>query len=292
MPQLLGGRIHRRVPLLLLVALAVAACSRGILSRPSAPDGSASPSGSPTLGIGLSQGPMVGPSLQASPTDSDAPTESPGPGVPDSPSASTAESPAATPSPVQSVAPLPSRVPIRSLPPGPDPALVAMIPPRVGPVELVRTSVPLLNAGGAGDICVIICPGQPQAFAAAAGVDVSDVMMAVGMPGEVQTSADPYVVMLALRVRGAETSRLAAAWATMLGRQDMAREYPLTVAGKAGTVIAYDWDVVPGGYWQFLYTKGQILFIVADPRQAIEFFRKTFPSQPTPLLVQAIEALP
>jgi hypothetical protein len=85
-----------------------------------------------------------------------------------------------------------------------DPALEAMLPEQVRGVVMLRSSGPLINAGGSGDLCALMCSDAPRRFAEAAGLSIDDLNVAVAYPEDGALA----VIIVAIRFPGVATNRL------------------------------------------------------------------------------------
>jgi hypothetical protein len=143
------------------------------------------------------------------------------------------------------------------------PDLEALLPSALRGHDLQRFSFPGAAVGATGDMCSYVCPGEPHALAAALGLDVDQVDVAIAAPGEPGEGV-PGVAILAYRVRGAATERLIPARLESLHREglpDMATE--LTIAGKPITWASY--GAFPSATtMEYLYADGDVLFRVID----------------------------
>jgi hypothetical protein len=96
-----------------------------------------------------------------------------------------------------------------SQPPAPPPSpfapdLEAMLPSTVGGVPLQRFSAPAALYDTGGDICALLCPGEPTRLAEAAGVPIEEVSVAVAFPPRDSTLRSGVI---AIRFDGLDTKR-------------------------------------------------------------------------------------
>ena len=115
-----------------------------------------------------------------------------------------------TPDPVATSGPAASPGPTTAPPvtPGPipfDPALEAMLPASVRGVAMTRFSAPAAQFDTGGDICWVLCPGEPSRLSELSGVAVEDMTVAFAFPDQV---TELPVGVLAIRLPGVATDEL------------------------------------------------------------------------------------
>jgi hypothetical protein len=79
------------------------------------------------------------------------------------------------------------------------PELEAMLPATVGDVPLTRFSAPASLYDVGGDVCLLLCPGEPSRLAKEAGVPVSALTVAVAFPAQ---GTDFRAAVIAVRFDG------------------------------------------------------------------------------------------
>ncbi len=143
--------------------------------------------------------------------------------VPPSPSASQSTSGRATISP--------SDVPHA------DPSLEALLPARIGDVELIRMSAPGAQYDTGGDVCSFVCPLEARLMAEGVGAEVDDVTLAFAFDAAVERYG-----LVAFSVAGASGSELRDARLAML---DSEAPYPFIAERPVGddtvTVAIRSW---------------------------------------------------
>jgi hypothetical protein len=158
-----------------------------------------------------------------------------------------------------------------------DPKLEALLPAVLDGRPLQRFSIPGIAFPQGGDMCTIVCPGEPQRLAAELGVDISGVDLAVA-----GTDVEPGISIVAMRFEGAATEGLVPARKATTSK-DLATEWTEhTIAGR--TAWRYR-DVIPGAssYDEWLYAKDDVLYVI----------RALTVEQDVPRIVElAIAALP
>jgi len=115
-----------------------------------------------------------------------------------------------TPDPVATSGPAASPGPTVAPPvtPGPipfDPALEAMLPASVRSVAMTRFSAPAAQFDIGGDMCWVLCPGEPSRLSELSGVAVDDMVVAFAFPDPATTLR---VGVLAIRLPGVATDEL------------------------------------------------------------------------------------
>jgi hypothetical protein len=178
-----------------------------------------------------------------------------------------------TPEPQQPAAPAatPTTTIDGSPPPAPTPSpfapdLEAMLPSAINGVPLQRFSAPAVLYDTGGDICALLCPGEPTRLAEAAGVPVEKLTVAVGFPARDSTLRSGVI---AIRFEGLDPKRspvdvrIKAGGHTTPYRVDdlVARAVPLKVGARTIT-----WVTWPAFYrpeqGEYLLSSGDVLFIV------------------------------
>jgi hypothetical protein len=171
--------------------------------------------------------------------------------------------------------PTPGTTPASSVstpPPQPSPSpyapdLEAMLPSTVRDILLQRFSRPASMFEVGGDMCSLLCPGEPGRLAAAAGVPVTALTVAVAFPAR---DAGLQVGVIAIRFDGLDAKRSpvevrirAGGHTTPYEMDDLvARTTPLKVGSRTVT-----WVTWPAFYrdeqGEYLLSSANVLFIVA-----------------------------
>lgn len=161
-----------------------------------------------------------------------------------------------------------------------EPKLEAVLPAELGGRATTRFSFPGAAVGEAGDMCSIVCPGEPHRLARQLGVDVDGVDVAVAY-----IDVAPGVVIVAMRVEGADAAGLVEARIASSGRSPnpFAARQPMTIGGKDATWIRIGaFDSITDT--ELLYAHADVLYIVRPaPLEGAE---------PNALVVEAFAALP
>ena len=193
-------------------------------------------------------------------------------------------SPAPSPTP-RATSESPSEPVERPTPTSYAPDLEALLPSELRGIAMQRLSLPGSAVGTGGDMCSVVCPGEPHALAEALGVDVDQIDLAFALPDSALADF-PRVGIVAYRVRGVATERLIPARLASMQREefpDMSTE--LTVAGKPVTWATY--SLLPNPTtMEYLYAHDDVLFRVIDE---VDLQPGVAPPADT---VLAIEALP
>ena len=147
------------------------------------------------------------------------------------------------------------------------PDLEAMLPATVGDVPLQRFSAPASLYDGGGDICALLCPGEPTRLATAAGVPVTALTTAVAFPAQ---GADFRAAVIAIRFDGLDPKtspvdvRIKAGG--HISRPPTAGLQAKTTPMRAGS-RSITWVTWPPLYraeeGEYLLSSGNVLFIVA-----------------------------
>jgi lipoprotein-anchoring transpeptidase ErfK/SrfK len=157
-------------------------------------------------------------------------------------------------------------------PPGPTPSpfapdLEAMLPSAIDGVPLQRFSAPASLYDTGGDMCFLLCPGEPTRLAKAAGVPVEKVTVGVAFPPRDSTIR---AGVIAIRFDGIDPKRspvdvrIKAGGHTTPYSVDglVARTMPLKMGSRTVT-----WVTWPAFYQpeqgEYLLSSGDVLFIVA-----------------------------
>ena len=157
-------------------------------------------------------------------------------------------------------------------PPAPTPSrfapdLEAMLPANVGGVPLQRFSAPAALYDTGGDMCVLLCPGEPRRLADAAGVPLEKVTVAVAFPPRDSTFRSGVI---AIRFDGLDAKRSPVDVRLKAGGHtyspsaapDLA---PVTKPLKIGSQTV-TWVTWPPFYQpeqgEYLTSNGDVLFIV------------------------------
>ena len=211
----------------------------------------------------------------------------------DDPSAPSNASVTPQASPVPTETPLPiatsSPTPVESAAPASPSAAVAdleaLLPAAIRGVPFVKDSLNGAEVPLGGDMCSMICPGEPHALAEALGVNVDQVDLAVAYPDEAQPDY-PRVAIVAYRARGVATDALIPARIEAMRHDTWPGVFvELTIDGKDVTWAAYSpLPSVPT--MEYLYAREDVLFRVIDE------VRREQGSETPPDTVLAIEALP
>jgi hypothetical protein len=147
------------------------------------------------------------------------------------------------------------------------PDLEAMLPAAVGDVPLTRFSAPASLYDVGGDICSLLCPGEPSRLAKEAAVPVTALTVAVAFPAQ---GTSLRAAVIAVRFDGLDPNRspvdirIKAGGHTTPYRVDdqVAKATPLKVGSR--TVMWVTW---PAFYreeqGEYLLSSGNVLFIVA-----------------------------
>jgi hypothetical protein len=136
-----------------------------------------------------------------------------------------------------------------------DPGLEVLLPAVLDGRPLQRFSVPGIAFPEGGDICSLVCPGEPQRMADALGVAIEDVEIAVA-----GTDQEPAVSIVAMRFAGAATAALVPAREKVWGRS-LLEKTEGTVADR--TVWRYrepPFDDTTSEEW--LYPKEDVLYVI------------------------------
>jgi hypothetical protein len=160
------------------------------------------------------------------------------------------------------------------------PKLEALLPATLEGRPTLRYSFPGASVGETGDMCSMVCPGEPHRFAKELGVDVERVDLAVAY-----LEQPPGIAIVAMRVGGVAADRLVEARINSSGRSPnpfFARQQ-LTIGGKSVTWVRvgpFDsaLDV------ELLYAKDDVLYIVRPAPLSGE--------APDPIVEEAFRALP
>jgi hypothetical protein len=158
--------------------------------------------------------------------------------------------------------------------------LEELLPAKLGGRDTIRYSFPGAAVGETGDMCSLVCPGEPHRFAKELGIGVDQVSIAAAY-----LEQPPWIAIVAMRVAGNAEDRLIDARIKSSGRQSgpfFART-ELTIGGKTVTWVRvgpFDsaLDV------ELLYAHDDVLYIVRPaPLDG---------AAPAPVVVEAFEALP
>jgi hypothetical protein len=171
-----------------------------------------------------------------------------------------------------STAPAGSQPPAASFPGLPTPSayapdLEAMLPAAVVDVPLTRFSAPASLYDVGGDICSLLCPGEPSRLAKAAGVPVTALTVAVAFPAQ---GANLRAAVIAIRFDGLDPKaspvdvRVKAGGHVSRPNTDglVAKTTPMEAGSRTVT-----WVTWPPFYrpeeGEYLLSSGNVLFIVA-----------------------------
>ena len=147
------------------------------------------------------------------------------------------------------------------------PDLEAMLPSTVRDIPLQRFSTPASMFDVGGDMCSLLCPGEPTRLAAAAGVPVTALTVAVAFPAR---DAGLRVGVIAIRFEGLDAKRspvdvrIKAGGHTTPYEVDglTARTAPLKAGSRTVTWVTWP-AFYSDGQGEFLLSRGNVLFIVA-----------------------------
>lgn len=118
------------------------------------------------------------------------------------------------------------------------PGLEAVLPARIGDVELLRMSQPGSVYAGGADMCGFVCPFEPQLMADGVGATVDDVALAFAF----DPSVDHYL-LTAWQIAGATGAELRAARIGMY--EDAQDPYPIVedvpVGDDVVTIVVFSW---------------------------------------------------
>jgi hypothetical protein len=193
--------------------------------------------------------------------------------APSAPTSTAHQSPSALPvagSPSGPTSPTPSAVPSGTLgepTPGPsvpheDASLEALLPSSLAGVPLDRYSLPGSFFTTGGDMCILICGGEPIRYANELGVPVDQVTVALA------TDDKLGIGMIGYRARGAATDRLIPARIAIGGYSGNSHgpSWQVTIGGRTATFLL-DFGIEHGEY---LVARDDMLFIVFgdSPRSA------------------------
>ena len=177
-----------------------------------------------------------------------------------------------TPAPRQPATPAPTTTGTDGTPPpAPTPSpfapeLEAMLPSAINGVPLQRFSAPAVLYDTGGDICALLCPGEPTRLAEAAGVPVEKLTVAVAFPPR---DSAFRAGAIAIRFDGLDPKRspvdvrIKAGGHTTPYRVDdlVAKGVPLKAGSRTVT-----WVTWPAFYrpeqGEYLLSSGDVLFIV------------------------------
>lgn len=146
------------------------------------------------------------------------------------------------------------------------PDLEAMLPAAVGDVPLTRFSAPASIYDSGGDICALLCPGEPTRLADAAGVPLTALTAAVAFPAQGTLRA----AVIAIRFDGLEPNRSPVEVRIKAGGHISrpnteglaARTTPMRVGSRPVTWVTWPPSFRPEE-GEYLLSSGNVLFIVA-----------------------------
>ena len=142
-----------------------------------------------------------------------------------------------------------------------------MLPSALRDIPLQRFSMPASMFEVGGDMCSLLCPGEPSRLAASAGVPIQALTVAVAYPAR---DARLQVGVIAIRFDGLEAKRSLVDVRIKAGGHVtpyevdglVARTTPLKVGSRTVT-----WATWPAFYsdeqGEYLLSSGNVLFIVA-----------------------------
>jgi hypothetical protein len=137
-----------------------------------------------------------------------------------------------------------------------EPGLEVLLPATLDGRPLQRFSVPGIAFPEGGDICSIVCPGEPQRMAEEVGVAIEGVEIAVA-----GTDDEPAVSIVAMRFEGADTDALVPAREVVAGHGRLVEKTEHTVAGRtAWRYRAPPFDDTASEEW--LYAKNDVLYVI------------------------------
>jgi hypothetical protein len=172
-------------------------------------------------------------------------------------------SPAATPTTDADGTPAPAPTPS---PFAPD--LEAMLPSSIDGVSLQRFSAPAALYDTGGDMCFLLCPGEPTRLAKAAGVPVEKVTVGVAFPPRDSTFR---AGVIAIRFDGIDEERSPLDVRVKAGGHTSAPEPAAGLIAQSTPLEAgsrsITWVLYPPFYQpeqgEYLLSSGDVLFIVA-----------------------------
>jgi hypothetical protein len=185
-------------------------------------------------------------------------SRSPRPTVKPTPKATPAASPAATATPALTTAPAGSATawPSDAYPDltHADRELEALLPASFAGTPLIRFSALGSIFTPGGDMCILICGGEPYRYANELGVSVDGVTIAFA------TSDKLAIGIIAYRARGAVTKDLIPARIAIGGYTGHGHLYnlPVTIGGRPATYL----DAGMASDGEYLMTRDDVLFIV------------------------------
>jgi hypothetical protein len=139
-----------------------------------------------------------------------------------------------------------------------DPSLEALLPARIGDIDLIRTSAPGSDYDTGGDVCSLVCPAEPRLMADAVGAKVDDVTLAFAFDADLD-----HYALVAWRVRGASGTELRDG---RIAQFDSQAPYPLiaekTVGDTKVTVAIRSW--FPNDT-HFLVARDDALIVISYP---------------------------
>jgi hypothetical protein len=133
------------------------------------------------------------------------------------------------------------------------PQLDAIFPATLGGKPVTAFAIQAAAVGTGGDVCYLVCPGEPQALAKALGVGIDQIDLAAG------GSADGILGFSAFRIVDAVEPDLVAARIAILNGGAAATRTELEFGGK--TVTRYAGSSLPSDA-SYLYAHDNILVIV------------------------------
>ena len=142
-----------------------------------------------------------------------------------------------------------------------------MLPSMVRDTPLQRFSTPASVFDVGGDMCSLLCPGEPSRLAAAAGVPLTGLTVAVAFPAR---DTGLQVGVIAIRFEGLDANRspvdvrIKAGGHTTPYKVDglLARTTPLKAGARTVTWVTWP-AFYSDGQGEFLLSSGNVLFIVA-----------------------------
>jgi hypothetical protein len=158
-----------------------------------------------------------------------------------------------------------------------DPDLEAHLPATLVGIELFRFSTAAEAFSGGGDMCIVVCPGDPDRLADQLGIPVGNLTLAAA----VAESSAPAVI--AYRIRGSSTDRLVPARIAaggFTGHQHAMFALPVIVGRRSVTFFPM---FIPPSNGEYLFAEDDVLFDVLGPPPAED---GTIPA----LVVEAFEA--
>jgi hypothetical protein len=145
------------------------------------------------------------------------------------------------------------------------PDLEARLPAELRGIRLTRSSAPLSNFAGGGDMCIILCSHEPGRLASAAGMDMESLRFAVAVPPDDSGLA---VQIVAIQFPGLATDRLIPVRLKAGGHSGPPENDPpprvteLSAGSETVTLVEWAWWFAEAGNGEYLYARDDILYII------------------------------